>query len=536
MIKTESIDALKLRIDIADVIGSYIELKRSGSNYMGRCPFHEEKTASFSVSPSRGLYHCFGCGASGDAIKFVQQFERIGFSDAIERLAEMHNFSLEYEQGEMPKRKDYRPLETLKRFFVDELGKGDQALEYLRKRGLNEAMIERFEIGYAPESHQQIELLNREKIPLRSAIDAGVLAMDDQGRYYARFTKRITFPIYSPQGKLVGFGGRTIAAHPAKYINSPQSAFFDKSHLLFALHIARESIIKQRSAIVCEGYMDAIMLHQAGFANAIATLGTALTEGHLPLLKKLDDPAVIVSYDSDSAGVEAALKAAKLLSAHGFTGGIGAIEGGKDPAEMIERGASETLSNAYANPKPFANFVIDALVRKSDNKDKAFAEIMGFLDTLAPFTREEASAYAAAMLGTNAARFATRQSGKRAASQAPLGSKYDLAELSLIKTLALDHSLHDRLIDYLSEELFATHADLYRAVDDENALYALLCDEKIVRLAPNEAQDVVRKLLLGFYARELSRLKHLKQIEPIKEAQEMIKRLRLGQMCPFKRF
>ncbi|MDR3162368.1 MAG: DNA primase [Helicobacteraceae bacterium] len=534
MIKPESIEQLKSAVDIADVIGNYVELRRTGASLTGRCPFHEERTGSFSVSPSRGFYHCFGCGASGDVIKFVQEIERIGFNEAAQKIADWYNIALEYESGEMPKRRDPRPLEALKRFFINELWQNGEILGYLQKRGVSRSSIERFEIGLALSGAAQIDMLSREKIPLPLAAEAGVVAVDEKGRHYARFTNRVMFPIYNPQGQIAGFGGRTIADHAAKYINSPQSGFFDKSRLLFALNFAKDAIAKQKRAIVCEGYMDAVMLHQAGFQNAVATLGTALTETHLPLLKKLGEPSITLSYDSDQAGQEAAFKAAKLLCARGFGGAVALIEGAKDPAELLEAGGSEKLTVCYQNAVSLARFVIARIARAAENKDAAFARMRQFLDTLAPFAREEAAAFAAAHLGCNPGRF--RRSAFAPIAAAPFGAKSDRAELTLIKTLALNQALYENMVDYLNAALFAAHADLFAAIGDEKRLFALIGDENIKTLSPDEAKDAICKLLMFFYKKELKRLRVEGRIEAIKEVHRMIDRLKNGGLAPFKRF
>ncbi|MDR1452343.1 MAG: DNA primase, partial [Helicobacteraceae bacterium] len=458
MIKKESIELLKSRVDIVDLVGSYLELKRFGATYKARCPFHEERTASFNVNP-KGFYYCFGCQAKGDAIDFVRQMERLNFEDAAQKIADLYNISLEREYGAQFKKRDYRPLEALKSFFLEELGKNDGAREYLRLRGVSEAIIERFEVGYAPESKPQLDFLRRETISFEAAKEAGALVEDDGGRLFARFTKRLMFPIYNMNGAIAGFGGRTLGDHPAKYINSPQSEFFNKSRLLYALDVARDAILKQKTAIVCEGYMDAIMLHQAGFSHAVATLGVALTNEHLPLLKRLDDPKIILSYDSDAAGIEAALKAAKLLAAHNFRGGAASIEGGKDPADLIAAGNAGALARAYENAKPFVAFAIEKIVDRAPNRDAAFDEAQKFIDALPRFTAEEGSRYAAAKLGVDFRRFKIR--AKDSAAPTLLSAKRDLGELALIKTLSLDDETRASMIDYLDSELFSNHRDLY---------------------------------------------------------------------------
>ena len=533
MITHNSIESLKSKIDITDVIGGFVELKRSGATYKGRCPFHEERTASFTVNPARGTYYCFGCGAKGDMISFVQEFSKLSFSDAVQKLADDHNITLEYTVGEKPREKrDPLPLETLKRLFVARLEQTPFAAEYLKTRGLGAAMIEHFEIGYAPESDEQLAVLKRENIPIGNALKAGVLVEDERGRVYARFTKRVMFPIYNHSGALVGFGGRTLGDHPAKYINSPQSAFFNKSALLFALGKAREGILKEKTVIVCEGYMDAVMLHQAGFTHAVATLGTALTHEHLPLLKRLDNPRVILSYDSDHAGKEAAFKAAKLLCEHDFLGGVAVIEGGKDPAELIEQSKTVQLAEYYRQAAAFHRFVIDELQSRAATKDEAYREIAAFVKTLSRFRAEEAKNYAAAVLGIDPRRFSLTVPMERAANR-----KRNIGELELIKTLALNGELHERLIDYIDSALFDTHGDLFNALrrGDESALYELLGDELIVPLAAEQTQEAVRKRLLDFYTKEMRRLRSGEQVEVLLELRGIVDRLKKGSLVAFRR-
>jgi DNA primase len=536
IIKKESIELLKSRVDIVDLIGSYIELRRSGATYMARCPFHEERTASFHVNP-KGYYYCFGCQAKGDVIDFVREKDRLTFEEAAQKIADSYNIALEYERGVNVKKRDYRPLEALKTFFLEELGRNAEATEYLRARGVSGAMIERFEVGYAPESHLQLEFLRREKIPFETAKEAGALVEDEGGRLYARFTKRVTFPIYAQNGAIVGFGGRTLGDHPAKYINSPQSDFFNKSRLLYALNLAREAILKQKTAIVCEGYMDALMLHQAGFSNAIATLGTALTNDHLPLLKRLDDPKVILSYDSDAAGQEAALKASKLLAARNYKGGVAAIEGGKDPADLVAAGNAETLARAYENAKPFATFALEKIIARAQNADAAFNEAQAFLDTLPRFSSEEAARYAAAKLGIDVRRFKIRSS-EEPSPPSMLSGKRDLGELALIKTLSQNSELHANMIDYLDSALFSSHRDLYEALinGDLSLLYPLQSDDRVKTMERDDALSAARRLMLIFCEKEARTLRMERETARLKEAQRAIVRLRGGEAIAFRRF
>ncbi|MDP2894370.1 MAG: DNA primase, partial [Sulfurimonas sp.] len=273
MITQDSIEALKARLDIVDVIGSYVELRKAGANYKAPCPFHGEKTASFVVSPAKQIYHCFGCGAGGDSIKFVMEHEKLNYPEAIEKLASSYNFSLAYSDSKNSKpRSNF--MEKINDWYQYLFTKNHEALSYIKDRGIYESSIEKFGVGYAPDSNATISYITSQLLNMNEALEMGVVGYEG-GRTYARFIERITFPIHSVNGTIIGFGGRTITGHQAKYINSPETPFFNKSRLLYAYHHAKQSIHKTKQIVITEGYLDVIMLHQAGFTNAVATLGTA---------------------------------------------------------------------------------------------------------------------------------------------------------------------------------------------------------------------------------------------------------------------
>jgi len=369
MIDNASIESLKNTIDIVDVIGNFIELRKAGANYKANCPFHGEKTPSFVVSPSKQIYHCFGCGVGGDSIKFVMELEKLSYPEAIEKLASMFNFSLSYTKGSSDYSDAKRVLEAIQTWYVKNLEQNQTARKYLLDRGIAESSIQKFGIGYVPEGNSVMHFLNATLLPLPQAVEAGVLAKsDDGGRYYARLVERITFPIFSVSGAAVGFGGRTITDHPAKYINSPQTKLFNKSRLLYGYDLAKESIYKNKKLIVCEGYLDVVMFHQAGFNEAVASMGTALTAEHLPLLRK-GDPKIILAYDGDKAGQAAAMKAAQMLSAGGFDGGVVLFPDGQDPADLIAKGQSQEVAKLLREAKPLIPFVLEQTISAYDLSD-----------------------------------------------------------------------------------------------------------------------------------------------------------------------
>ncbi|NQY93645.1 MAG: DNA primase, partial [Campylobacteraceae bacterium] len=376
MITKSSIENLQNNLDVVDVISQFLEIKKAGANFKACCPFHGEKTPSFVISPSKQIYHCFGCGVGGDSIKFVMEYEKLNYPEALEKLASMVNVQLEYD-NKNEKRQDIKVLESVNQFYQKLFVSNNTAKQYILNRGISEFSIEKFEIGYAPTSGDTINYLKSNFLNLADAKDLGVIDTGTNG-LYSRFIERITFPIYALNGKIVGFGGRTITGHNAKYVNSPQTKVFNKSRLLYGYNLAKEKIYKNNQIIITEGYLDVIMLHQAGFDNAVATLGTALTADHLPILKR-GEPQVIVAYDGDKAGLNAAYKASIMLSHSEFEGGVVIFGEGKDPADMVKEGKVEELNTMFNNSQNFIPFVIDSIVNKYDlteplNKQKALKE------------------------------------------------------------------------------------------------------------------------------------------------------------------
>ncbi len=505
MISQDSIDGLKSRIDIVDVIGNYVELKKAGSNFKGLCPFHDEKSPSFSVSPSKQFYHCFGCQASGDAIKFVMEYEKLTYPEAIEKLAAQYNYSLQYTQGQ-PRQQRSQLMEKLNEWYRSLLDKTPTAVQYLRERGIYESSIERFGIGYAPASHLTVNFIKQQQFSMAEAVELGVAGVSE-GREYARFIERITFPIHAPNGAIVGFGGRTITGHQAKYVNSPQTKLFNKSRLLYAYHLARESIHKRREMIVTEGYLDVVMLHQAGFTQAVATLGTALTSEHLPLLRK-GEPRIVMAYDGDAAGRNAALKASKLLSASGFDGGVVLFEGGLDPADMVKEGRIEELGGMFRRPKPFIEFVIETILASRDlghprEKEQAMQEATAYLKTLSVLMQEEYRTFLAARLGISPTLIRLQgQPARQVPSAAAAVEHKDLWELSLVKTVLEKPAVADQLLDFISPQMLRFHAAEFRMAlageRERPELVRIVMDESI----PVFADDATLKSELILFLRK----------------------------------
>jgi DNA primase len=519
MIEQASIEALKARLDIVDVVGSYVELKKAGGNYKAPCPFHDEKSPSFVVSPQKQIYHCFGCGAGGDSVKFVMEYEKLNYPEALEKLADSYNFTLSHTDNKNSKPRS-QIMESLNEWYQNLLNTKTVALQYISERGIYESSVEKFGIGYAPDTNATINYIKSQMFTMNEAVQMGVVGFDG-GRNFARFIERITFPIHSANGSLVGFGGRTITGHQAKYVNSPETPFFNKSRLLYAYHHAKQSLHKRKEIIITEGYLDVIMLHQAGFDNAVATLGTALTVEHLPLLRK-GEPKVVMAYDGDNAGRAAALKASKLLSASGFNGGVVVFSGGLDPADMVKDGRVEELGNMFRSPKPFIEFVLDEILSLFDlqdpkAKEACMQEGVSYLKTLSPLLQEEYKTYLAPRLGglgvspslikfnnpttTNAANKALMQTN----------THKDMWELSLIKTVLEKPHFINQILDVIDPSLLQFHSRELSLALGENKdapqLMAILIDDSIIALQNEEALNAeLITFLSRYYERELKKI------------------------------
>nr|WP_321267308.1 DNA primase [uncultured Sulfurimonas sp.] len=551
MITQDSIEALKARLDIVDVVGSYVELKKAGANYKAPCPFHDEKSPSFVVSPSKGIYHCFGCGAGGDSIKFTMEYEKLNYPEALEKLADTYNFTLTYTDNKHNKPRS-QVMDKLNGWYQNLLTSKQNALSYIKERGIYESSVEKFGIGYAPDSDATINYIKSELFTMQEALEMGVVGYDS-GKNFARFIERITFPIHSANGSIVGFGGRTITGHQAKYVNSPETMFFNKSRLLYAYHHAKQTLHKTKEIIITEGYLDVIMLHQAGFTNAVATLGTALTQEHLPLLRK-GNPRIVMAYDGDNAGRAAALKASRLLSASGFNGGVVIFENGLDPADMVKNGAIEELANMFREAKPFIEFVLEEILslynlRDPKAKEECMQDGVGYLKTLSPILQEEYKTFLASRLGglgvsPSLVKLSQASLDKNAALIQKNTHK-DMWELSLVKTVLEHPELVDQMLDVLDPSLLVFHSREFilslEGKMQDPSLMAIAVDEKIHALKDEASlKDELVTFLTKHYERELRKINTQSSLSfeqkafYIRKYRGKIAKLKRGELVAFK--
>lgn len=397
MIDDSVIQAVKDRSDIAEVIGSSIQLKRAGRNFLGLCPFHNEKTPSFNVSADNQYFHCFGCGANGDVISFVQQHENIDFIDSVKMLANRYGIVI-------PEGKNFNPQAQSEKAKLLELHKdvcdwfrttlqsasGVSVRDYLTKRGITDADIASFQIGYAPESWDSlINWAGSKGYPVELLEKAGlVVRKEGTDRFYDRFRDRLMFAIWNDDGKVIAFSGRVLQkdAKGGKYVNSPETPIFHKSSILYALSHSKRNIRDQKQAILCEGQLDVIACHRAGLTTAVSTQGTAFTEEHARKLKRYTDK-VVIAFDGDAAGQKACFKCIELLLPMGITPTVLTWGEGLDPDSLYSQKGAQALQDCLAQAQDFfevlVNYNIQSFGTDSvEGKTKVAHNIINFISKI----------------------------------------------------------------------------------------------------------------------------------------------------------
>jgi DNA primase len=392
---SSEVDQIKERLSVADVIGGYVKLEKSGANFKAKCPFHNEKTPSFFVSPDRGSYYCFGCGAKGDVFSFVQAFEGVDFRGALKTLAERAGVELKKRDRTDDTRKErlYAAIEAAADFFQAELVKDPIAHSYVTSRGITDKTMHAFRIGYAPLEWRMLRNhLEAKKFNTDELVAAGLLKRNEKGDAYDVFRGRVMFPIADSSGRIVAFSGRTLdeKENPPKYLNTPETELYSKSRTLFGLDKAKSSIRSFDHAILVEGQMDLVMSHQAGFTNTVAVSGTALSENAaeesasgISLITRLSKN-IKIAFDPDDAGVKASLRASRIALSLGMDVKIATPATDEDPADVIRRDP-KAWKDILSESKGVVTFLVDSILKKTPNdlkririaiRDEAFPFIM----------------------------------------------------------------------------------------------------------------------------------------------------------------
>ncbi|HEU4705751.1 MAG TPA: DNA primase [Solirubrobacterales bacterium] len=392
LISSESLERVKQAVDIVEVVSAHTDLRRQGSHYMGLCPFHEERSPSFSVEPTEKLYHCFGCGVGGDVIKFVEEKEGVGFTEAVELLADRYGVEIEREQEDPQaerRRERRRRLEQLldrtAAYYANYLWESKEAgkaRDYLVGRGLGEGVLRAFGVGYAPSAWDKILVRGQQAgFSVEELRSVGLAQRGRSGGDYDRFRERIMFPIRDRRGRVLGFGGRAMRADQgAKYVNTAETDFFHKSQMLYGVDRAKASIAKAGRAVVVEGYTDVLALHQAGIEEAVGVMGTAITGEQVAALSGMVDE-VVLALDADSAGQEAMLRAQRVAAGRRVRLRVAAMPAGEDPAEMMaEEGGPERFRALLDRAEELTSFQVGLVLGRTDvaspvERDRALAEV-----------------------------------------------------------------------------------------------------------------------------------------------------------------
>lgn len=361
----DTVAEIKDRLSIVEIVSPYVKLTKAGKSLRGLCPFHKEKTPSFHVSPERGSWHCFGCSEGGDGFSFIEKVEGVDFKGALKMLAEKAGVTIEYSRGRGDSSKRDRLHSLMSRaakWYAHKLP-GSAAEAYAKKRGLSVETVQAWQIGYAPEEWRALlEALTVEGFTVQELLAAGLVKEADgkPGTYYDRFRNRLMFPICDSAGRVVAFTGRALSAdEPAKYLNSPETELYHKSEILFGLHAAKDAIRTRKFTLLVEGQMDVILAHQAGFTNAVALSGTALSERHLSLMKRFSENLMLV-LDADAAGLTATARSAALALQGGLRVKAARLPAGKDPADLASEDPKE-FTKRIAAAKPIIEFFLAEL-------------------------------------------------------------------------------------------------------------------------------------------------------------------------------
>lgn len=481
------LEEIRLANDIVNVVGSYFQLQRSGSNFKALCPFHKEKTPSFMVNPQRQIFHCFGCGAGGDVFRFVMNYEKVDFMTAVKMLADRANIRLAFESGakdDQPAKDVLYEINALAAQLYHKILLHDPAAEgarkYLASRDLGRKTVEEFLVGYAPDRPDTILKWAGKKYQ-RSQLEAAGLVMppgggrggDGRAPWYERFRGRLMFPVRDEQGRVVGFSGRILRddASAAKYVNTPETQLFHKGRLLYALDKARRTVVEQHEAVVCEGQIDVIRCHLAGFNTAVAAQGTAFTDDHARILKRYADGVVLV-FDADAAGRKAAIRAAEVFLRADLAVRVAVLPEGDDPDTLLRKsGGPARFREILDRAQSAVDFQIDVLSAETDTMTDAAmmrisaAVIAAILQTGNPVLRAGMLKTAAERLGLpeNALTAELNRAEKRrrnfsAPEVSREGDKVPPKEMALVEHLLYERKLAGLVRKYLPLSLITNNA------------------------------------------------------------------------------
>lgn len=351
--------------DIVGLVSGYVNLKKQGANYSGLCPFHSEKTPSFKVNPNLQIFKCFGCGQGGDAFRFLELMEGLSFPEAIRQLAERQGIALPHQDPQQEKRAERRErwLELMRaaaKFFETKLrgNEGRRARAYLENRGITPTTIEAFGLGFAPRGSRLQDEILRLGFDAEDGLTCGLLVRNDRGEAYDKFRDRIIFPIRDLTGKVIAFGGRALADFGPKYLNSPETPLYHKSHHLYGLDLAREEIRRRNFSILVEGYFDCVAPHQFGFRNVVASLGTSLTENQVKILGRYS-PKVVINFDPDAAGIAAVVRSIDLFGQAGMQVNVVELPAGSDPDSFLRQEGPDGYRRQLQSSLPYLDFLLD---------------------------------------------------------------------------------------------------------------------------------------------------------------------------------
>lgn len=511
----DAIEELKSQIDIVDVIGRSVQLKRAGANYKGLCPFHNEKTPSFIVSPQKQIFTCFGgCGASGDAVEFVKRYYNLDFNEAVQKLADEYGIAIKKNTYNDDREKYYEINRQAARFFYKNMTESQNlGYTYMHNRGIEDKTIKKFGLGYAKDSWNDLYDYFKEKnTDEKILLELGLISKKGD-RYFDKFRNRVMFPIINTAGKVIGFGGRALdnEAMP-KYLNSPENKIFQKKNNLYALNSTRQEIGKEGSAIIVEGYMDAISLYQGGVRNVAASLGTALTDNQAKLINRYTKN-VILSYDADAAGQKAALRGIDVLKNEKCKVKVLHVTDGKDPDEYIKKNGREAFMNLVSNALPYTDYKLQAAKRGLDlageeGKIDYMRRVAGILSELSPVETDvyikkiakdvgiSEGAIKMEILGNNNTKEnQNHRIVQRTAGQEGEKGGLSTLEATVIKCLFIDPALCEKAVEYL--DMF--ESDLGKKITDTAfELYGLKGDfdkyQIVDKLEPEESEKLEESL------------------------------------------